>query len=205
MTQKLENGDVICVNRYSLYDHYGIYVKKGNKVIHYSTPEGRADSGGTVCETTLGEFLDDAERFTVRRYPKDPPLFWFLLRAEDFKVNNEEMEKKGAFSKALEFLQEITLSKSDSPYASRGDSKTTSYHLYSGEETVERARSHLGKGDWGLVRNNCQHFAVWCRTGLKASSQVQKACVAAATLALGALALVFYPLAKSRKDLGGEE
>ena len=47
-----------------------------------------------------------------------------------------------------------------------------SYHLYSGEETVRRARSKLGEGGYNLALNNCEHFAVWCKTGVKDSSQV---------------------------------
>ena len=45
--------------------------------------------------------------------------------------------------------------------------------IYSGEETVERARSRLGQKDYNLVTNNCEHFAVWCKTGKDESSQVR--------------------------------
>ena len=50
--------------------------------------------------------------------------------------------------------------------------KLLDYHLYSGDEAVERARSKLGQGGYNLALNNCEHFAVWCRTGVKDSSQV---------------------------------
>ncbi|MCR5347518.1 MAG: lecithin retinol acyltransferase family protein [Fretibacterium sp.] len=43
--------------------------------------------------------------------------------------------------------------------------------IYSGEETVSRARSKLGCGDYNLLFNNCEHFAVWCKTGKRNSSQ----------------------------------
>ncbi|MBQ7561810.1 MAG: lecithin retinol acyltransferase family protein, partial [Synergistaceae bacterium] len=48
------------------------------------------------------------------------------------------------------------------------------YHLYSGEETITRARSKLGEGGYNLAFNNCEHFAVWCKTGIKDSSQVNR-------------------------------
>ena len=54
-------------------------------------------------------------------------------------------------------------------------SKLQGYHLYSGDETVRRARGELGKEGYNLVCNNCEHFAVWCKTGLKESSQVNQA------------------------------
>lgn len=45
--------------------------------------------------------------------------------------------------------------------------------IYSGEETVERARSKLGQHGYNVLTNNCEHFAVWCKTGEKESSQVR--------------------------------
>lgn len=45
--------------------------------------------------------------------------------------------------------------------------------IYSGAETVERARSRLGQKGYNLVTNNCEHFAVWCKTGRDESSQVR--------------------------------
>ncbi len=44
--------------------------------------------------------------------------------------------------------------------------------LHSGEETVRRARSQLGKDDYNFFWNNCEHFAAWCKTGEAVSSQV---------------------------------
>ena len=41
------------------------------------------------------------------------------------------------------------------------------------EETVERARSKIGHKGYNLVNNNCEHFALWCKTGLAMSSQVE--------------------------------
>ena len=43
-----------------------------------------------------------------------------------------------------------------------------------GAETVARARAGLGKEGDNIVYNNCEHFAVWCKTGLKESSQVSR-------------------------------
>lgn len=51
--------------------------------------------------------------------------------------------------------------------------KQTCYHLYSPEETVSRAKSRLGERGYNLLWNNCEHYAVWCKTGLHESHQVQ--------------------------------
>ena len=45
--------------------------------------------------------------------------------------------------------------------------------IYSGKKTVERAKKKLGKRGYNLLLNNCEHFAVWCKTGEKKSSQVR--------------------------------
>lgn len=53
------------------------------------------------------------------------------------------------------------------------ESSISGYHLYSAEETVERAKSRLGEKGYGIFGNNCEHFAYWCKTGVKTSKQVK--------------------------------
>lgn len=38
---------------------------------------------------------------------------------------------------------------------------------------VQRAESRLGKANYDLFKNNCEHFATWCKTGKKRSEQVE--------------------------------
>ena len=49
------------------------------------------------------------------------------------------------------------------------------YHLYSREETLRRAYLRLGERNYNLISNNCEHFAIWCRTNISTSSQVRNA------------------------------
>lgn len=44
--------------------------------------------------------------------------------------------------------------------------------FYGPRETVQRARSKIGKGGYNLLTHNCEHFAIWCKTGLNESSQL---------------------------------
>lgn len=44
---------------------------------------------------------------------------------------------------------------------------------YSPEETIKRAYSRLGECKYSLTKNNCEHFAIWCKTGSAQSSQVK--------------------------------
>lgn len=51
------------------------------------------------------------------------------------------------------------------------------YHLYSPEETVKRAKSKIGmKGihneGYNVIMNNCEDFAIWCKTGIAESKQL---------------------------------
>ncbi len=45
------------------------------------------------------------------------------------------------------------------------------YKLYSAEETINRARSKIGEKKYNSVFNNCEHFAMWCKTGESESNQ----------------------------------
>ncbi len=55
-----------------------------------------------------------------------------------------------------------------------GDLKVREYgRRDDAETTVDRAESKLGETGYHLVKNNCEHFATWCCTGLAASRQVR--------------------------------
>ena len=52
--------------------------------------------------------------------------------------------------------------------------------------TLRRAMSRIGEQRYNLLFNNCEHFAVWCKTGQHRSGQVERALGSGA---LGALAM----------------
>ena len=47
------------------------------------------------------------------------------------------------------------------------------YSVFSAEETIRRAKERLGEEKYNLVTNNCEHFAMWCKTGESVSGQVK--------------------------------
>jgi len=60
---------------------------------------------------------------------------------------------------------------------------------------LARAVSRLGESGYSLVRNNCEHFAHWCKTGKSRSRQVVNVMTTAGTLAAClAVVLIFRPL-----------
>ena len=149
--QELKPGDVIGIHRKHKvmpdYDHYGIYA--GNlEVIHLSN--GRKDFGlkVSVRKDPFSMFKgEDSEVFVV-----------------DFDTFNEYIENLSQLEK-FRRLPDDTIRKI----------LRRNYNLYSPEETLRRAESKIEKkvGVWNPL-NNCEHFALWCKTGVAESSQIRR-------------------------------
>ena len=145
---ELKKGDVIGVHRKNLihnYDHYGIYTGRG-KVIHFSNEGSDMGDDVRIRRATLAQFKNGADNVFVVDFEA----------YRDYVENPELFDFEGLFKLAFDDLF---------------DNKIT---IYSPEETVERAEKQLGGGGYNLVFNNCEHFAVWCKTGKHESSQVQR-------------------------------
>ena len=42
------------------------------------------------------------------------------------------------------------------------------------DEVVQRAQAQLGKTNYSLLGNNCEHLAAWCKVGKHCSKQVEQ-------------------------------
>lgn len=149
-------GDVIGVMRGGLYEHYGIYLGNG-RVIHYCG-EGN-DFGGrvTIHEAPFSEFVKNSKRCFVVWFDDGRPIK--LQQATSF-----------LFSSVDDYYPNDYLK-----------NKRT---IYTAEETIARAKKRLGEEQYNLVSNNCEHFAMWCKTGVSESSQVNRfvSCVVHGTI-----------------------
>lgn len=145
----LELGDVVGVSR-GTYQHYGIYIGEG-RVVHYVKDRGSL-LDGIIAETSFAEFLVDERKYFVTYFTPDQRL--------------ESKIKTRALLGALSAWS--TLWRLWDRMVNRHN-----YHVFSPEETVERARKKIGERRYSLFRNNCEHFAIWCKTGLAESSQVE--------------------------------
>ena len=153
---QLKAGDVIGVHRkfknehlrgITMYDHYGIYAGNFN-VIHLSN--GLND-----------DFLSG--KISVR---KDPYYkFKGGESSEVFVVDFDTFFNE--YMKNLSLLEKFQRLPHDIIRKILGKN----YHLYSPEETVRRAESHLNEEGYNLLWNNCEHFALWCKTGIGESTQ----------------------------------
>ena len=120
-------------------------IYSGNdKVIHYKKSNGKA----RIAETSLTDFLGEDTTYTIHCFPETKEGLYVLLRRID--------AKRPTWSRLLDKWH------------------IEDYTLYSPEETVARAREQIGKEDYNLFLSNCEHFAIWCKTGVEHSTQIDK-------------------------------
>lgn len=145
-------GDIVGVYRYYngiQYEHFGIYSSKGS-VIQYTATD--YEDKCVIRETSFEEFLG---RSNSDRY--------FIFDCESIRLKQEKDDKVvyGVMSSISSSIR-----KPDMKF------KKTEV-LYSATETVGRARSRLGEAKYNVALNNCEHFAIWCKTGQHVSYQAE--------------------------------
>ena len=152
-----KKGDILAVQRYGgVYSHYAVYIGYG-KVIHFAQDERDGITGScSIHKADFSEFLKTETRYEIIHFPEngsDPIHECVNLNDIDTRTTYESVNLIPGLKAALRNLK--------------------GYHLYSANETVERAKSRIGETQYNLAFNNCEHFALWCKTGLKESSQVE--------------------------------
>ncbi len=144
---KIEYGDIIGVDR-GLYQHYAVYIGS-NRVIHYSGTGNDFGLNIKIREDDMSVFLNGSKEYFVF-----------------------DCETKGKHKlKANPSLMTGALSLDH--FFSIFDFREL-LEVYNPEETVARAKSKLGENKYNLALNNCEHFAIWCKTGIYKSTQVDK-------------------------------
>ena len=149
MPVQAQYGDIIgVVRRGGLYTHYAVYCSD-TCIVHYAIPETQTIGHATVHATDLRGFLRDASEYFVLDFPTpyQPPV----------RIGNQ-----GSVPHTETVSEELA----------RHMQQQYGYHLYSPEETVQRAKSRLGETNYKILTNNCEHFAIWCKTGVNESLQV---------------------------------
>lgn len=149
---KPESGDIIGVNRFS-YEHYGVYENEFS-VYHYSGDESDFSQNLKIKNTSLKKFLSGSKQYFILNFPSyhDKPGKIIVNKLNQFKSHIDFSDLKNLF----DFL------------------KWHKYKLFSPEETVARAKSRLGEDKYNMLFNNCEHYAIWCKTGISESHQVKR-------------------------------
>lgn len=148
---KPQKGDVISVDR-GLYYHYGIY-SGDSTVINYTAENSDFWGKVSIMETDLDSFLHGGS-YHICHFSEKPDY------AELRPIVTNRAKSKEAFI-PIELL-----------FAAITEINHLNYRIYSPDETVHRARSRIGEKDYNLLFNNCEHFALWCKTGISESFQV---------------------------------
>lgn len=146
---RLIPGDILAAGRRSgLYQHFAVYIGS-DRVIHYAAEGGDFAGHITIHEAPLSEFRADSSFIYVLEFPDD--LGYPAIRTPRGIATAPSSSQEGPFFRLI---------------------RETGYHLYSPEETVVRAKSRIGEEKYNLAVNNCEHFAIWCKTGVHESHQV---------------------------------
>ena len=148
----LEPGDIIGVVRkkaLNLYEHYAVYLGRG-MVVHYSG--GSKDFQGQICvrKDTLNTFWGTDKNYFVLFFDEDLLTPKKIQARTSFDINDTSLSIKLVLPAKRKMK------------------------LYSAKDTMDRALSRLGENKYNLIFNNCEHFAIWCKTGISESYQVEK-------------------------------
>lgn len=150
-------GDVIFATR-GAYNHYGIYSGR-NKVIHYCKVDGSC-CDGEIRETSLDDFLDG-----------DTLHICYFDRTNGGDIVISAIDAitgtilSCVFPFAAIFRRILTR-------GYRQEHRKNELHVFTPRTVVRRAKSKIGTHGYNLLWNNCEHFAMWCKTGLKLSEQI---------------------------------
>ena len=148
----LHHGDVLmAIRQNGLYQHFSIYAGQ-QQVIHYAAHQGDFGEELSIHQAPFEEFQLDSSEIYILDFPQTcghPSIRLPKGRGQGWYKKEQEEE-----------FSLFTLL------------RATFYHLYSPEETLARARSRLGESSYTLPFNNCEHFAIWCKTGVAESYQV---------------------------------
>lgn len=149
LLEEPEYGDIICVHRIG-YEHYGVYAGD-NKVIHYDIDPS---DHYKICvhQAPMEEFLNGSLVYSICEFPK-------IYGRPTEEIPFAEFRKKFAHPEKAQTLWDVL--------------KISNYRLYTPEETVIRARERIGETQYSLWTNNCEHFAIWCKTGISESHQIE--------------------------------
>ena len=170
----ISRGDIIAVNRKEgVYQHFAVYI--GNyEVIHYAAENGDFGEKISIHKASFDDFIKDSDQFYVLDFDSVTRTSTQYRAQMPIKPGSAYgissfVRRKGDFVNFPNIPLTMMLVCEIVKILNSED-----YHLYSSEETVKRAESKLGETKYNLAFNNCEHFAIWCKTGVHESKQVEK-------------------------------
>ena len=170
--RELKPGDIIAVSRKLPYQHFGVYIGDG-RVIHFAALNGDWEGTPVIHEAPFENFLRDAKEFEILEFGEK---------------RGETKRCTGLQTMGSAFVNFMVQRTGISLFSLVELFRNLEYHLYSPEETIMRAKmvaeQCAGEGSviktilnghaYNLLFNNCEHFAIWCKTGVHESKQVDR-------------------------------
>lgn len=156
-------GSVIGVSR-GVFDHYGVLMADGD-VVHYTSATSDVSGDMEVRKTAAGHFMRDAASFWKVIFPTEVEMRALLSRRFDSITSLVTGVVDGDVGRILGFTGMVGRELAVGAIMKH-------YHLYPPREVQQRAMSRVGERKYNLAFRNCEHFAIWCATGLHASQQV---------------------------------
>ncbi|MDO4177631.1 MAG: lecithin retinol acyltransferase family protein [Phascolarctobacterium sp.] len=184
---KLNPGDIIGVERLYVicpYVHYAVYAGEG-KVIHYAPLNWDGDDSfagwdAKSCKAALKNAWN--YNYDIKRsdMPSDVAEIVEKLKnitdivSENVADAQECFIHEAPFSEFLgQFMGKLTKRFFVLRFNEDTWKKFERVDIFSLDQTLERARKRIGESNYKLTSNNCEHFAMWCRTGLSTSRQAE--------------------------------
>jgi len=148
MSAVINRGMVLKISR-GIYNHYAVYVGSG-EVIHYSSYDSDISQDNSIIKTSIQHFIREEKSFIILKFP------------DKYKVSFQVMMRRSV-------LSGISI---PSMLSGIDNDLKEKYNLYSNEDTARRAENRLGEKKYSVLSNNCEHFAIWCKTGIEISAQI---------------------------------
>ena len=206
LPESLEYGDVIYIQRSFLgvdtYKHFGLFLSE-DKVIHFSND--KSHNLPYVHEAPMSEFLDGEPKTAIVKV-RNPQKLAMVAEINRFSRRNKiGLLTSQLLSPVFPFVHPMLFDPReiyeplynlrrrlrfvDSVEVEKLIDRLSNIKLYSGEETIKRARDRIGLqtnqmllsiginiDEYKLSSNNCEAFALWCKTGDNISTQASPFC-----------------------------
>lgn len=147
--------------------HWAVFVSP-NEVIHYTSP--KSDAGGDsmkIQPTDFEGFLKRNNHFEIVEFPSE----YHAQKKYSQGVKSSNHVTKQLPISPLKWLLPGFLSIPMSVAKVAAKLNSFRYQLATPDQVVERARSRCGEQKYNFMLNNCEHFAVFCKTGVAESEQ----------------------------------
>ena len=168
-------------NRYRIVDSASVQKAIGSKEAMEARLERLAKGHFLEAGDVIGVHRPGYEHYGI--YIGNERVIHYAGEGSDFlgpicihEASFSEFMKDGGECFYLHFQEKLPIKIYRSEKLYSGDSlpfaNTKEYRIFSPEETVRRARERVGEEEYNLIFKNCEHFALWCKTGVEESTQV---------------------------------